>query len=507
MFSSPQATTGSIDQSSSEVNQSVEPNRSQAGTTPTEARPRIIRDVGGVDVSRRRLNGSNQKLGHSSQQLRYHNEQYGQVEQRFRNANQQYGRVQQEFRELANQARNIPLEEVAERLSLQPDPRTPNQYKVSQVYVISITDQRFYDHIAKKGGGGAIDLVMHVQGSSFKEAVEWLNGNSINLTPIKQANSSFKQTLHPNTQPFEPPPVDESKWAAVKNYLVNTRKLPKSIIDTLHSSGVVYADHKQNAVFVRKDLEGQVTGASLRGTYNGSKFNGLAKGTRRDAGWFAFTKGRGEPERIVLIESPIDAISAAAISQKKENTLFISTDGSGAIPHEFLKHELDKGKQILVAYDNDEAGHYMAQQVLDKLPGAQRITPKAGKDWNEQLIQSQDPVEQKKQQLRKEYERLKREILENTNTHNLEAKKVDIVIAMRVIKEAVESGRSNNLLNRVGEVLCQSDLLKEWKQSLPENEYKTKAKEHLTETYKKASQIRKSILAERQKNQGIELER
>ena len=64
-----------------------------------------------------------------------------------------------------------------------------------------------------------------------------------------------------------------------------------------------------------------------------------------------------------------------------------------------------------------------------------------------------------------------------------------------------------NLLNRVGEVLCQSDRLREWKQSMPKGEYKKKAKEHIIQTYEQASYYRQKILAERQRNQGIEFER
>ena len=133
------------------------------------------------------------------------------------------------------------------------------------------------------------------------------------------------------------------------------------------------------------------------------------------------------------------------------------------------------------------------------------ITPSYGKDWNEQLIHSQNPVEQKKQQFRQEYERLRDVIHPNIRSAGME--KVDIAVAMWVIKESLESGRSDNLLNRVGEVLCQSDLLREWKQSMPEGEYKKKAKEYIIQKFERASLIRESILAERQRNQGIEFER
>ena len=172
----------------------------------------------------------------------------------------------------------------------------------------------------------------------------------------------------------------------------------------LHENGTVYADEKQNAVFIRKNLEGEVTGASVRGTYNDSKFKGLAKGTPRDAGWFSMTKGTGEIERVVLTESPIDAISAAAISQRPETTLFISIDGNGAIPEEYLQQQLQQGKPILVAFDNDKAGEVMAQLVIDKLPGSVRVKPTIGKDWNEQLIASEiEEIAHKVQQVLNEY--------------------------------------------------------------------------------------------------------
>ncbi|MDJ0747427.1 MAG: toprim domain-containing protein, partial [Xenococcaceae cyanobacterium MO_167.B27] len=102
-----------------------------------------------------------------------------------------------------------------------------------------------------------------------------------------------------------------------------------------------------------------------------------------------FKNGQGEIDRIVLTESPIDTLSAAAVSQKPETTLFISTDGSGSIPEDYLLQQLNKGKQILVAYDNDQAGEIMAEKVLEKLPGSVRVKPTIGKDWNEQLINSQ----------------------------------------------------------------------------------------------------------------------
>lgn len=45
-------------------------------------------------------------------------------------------------------------------------------------FEILSTGPKFYDTRAKKGGGGAIDLVMHLHGLDFKQAVAKLRGLS-----------------------------------------------------------------------------------------------------------------------------------------------------------------------------------------------------------------------------------------------------------------------------------------------------------------------------------------
>ena len=62
-------------------------------------------------------------------------------------------------------------------------------------------------------------------------------------------------------------------------------------------------------------------------------------------------------------------------------TIYISTDGAGHVPNEFLCQLRD----VVVAYDNDQAGELMAQKALSQLPNAVRKTPKAI-DWNEDLV-------------------------------------------------------------------------------------------------------------------------
>ena len=107
-------------------------------------------------------------------------------------------------------------------------------------------------------------------------------------------------------------------------------------------------------------------------------------------------------------------------------------------------------------------------------------------------------IEEKRQLLRQEYERLRGQVKSNPHLSGASVEKTDLAIARLVIQEAINSGQKDNLLNRVGLALSQSDLLREWKQSLPDSEYRTLAKEYVFQKFEQASQIRESILAEKQ---------
>jgi hypothetical protein len=314
---------------------------------------------------------------------------------------------QEEFKSRANSVRELPLAEVTECLGLEQDRRDKHKWKgVGQT--ISINGQKFYDHLAQKGGYGAIDLVMHVQERNFNEAVDWLS-NDISKLPRLQARSPQPQ-ISQERQPFQPPVPDEDKWQQVREYLIEQRGLPAPLVDELHSSGKIYAaglepealeklrskgysepEKITNAVFLRHNLAQETTGASLRGVSEGSSFKGLATGSNRDNGWFSFTKGEGHLERIVLVEWAIDAMSAAALAKQPGRTMFISTDGAGSVPVDWLQQHQAQGIQIIAAHDTDRTGGEMAWRLAVEVPAISRATPTRGKDWNEYLLSEHQP--------------------------------------------------------------------------------------------------------------------
>lgn len=300
---------------------------------------------------------------------------------------------------LTAEVRALPLIEVAERLGLVQDRKDKKMWRDSQdVFKLSINQKNdtwlFNDVRAQKGGAGAIDFAKYVLNSSFPEARNWLahefgllRGNTSYVQPAPMRVPQTKAPAKPEErQPFVPPSPNEHKWSAVRQYLVDKRGLPGVLIDKLHQQGDVYADDKQNAVFLRKSFGGQINGAFKRGTHENSQFKGSAPGTLKKEGWFMLVQGEGQLTRMILTESPIDTISLATLEGGRNGkTLYISTDGAGDIPKQTLQQFQSLGGQVIVAFDADRAGHEMAWKIAQVLPIAY-LTPTGSKDWNEQLL-------------------------------------------------------------------------------------------------------------------------
>ena len=292
------------------------------------------------------------------------------------------------YTDLANKVRDLPLEQVAYELGLDPDPLDKHKWK-HENHTINITGSKFYDWQHLKGGGGAIDLVMHVNSCDFKQAVAWLNDRFGEGAMLTATSYHAREIVQNEPVPkFTPPVQEESQWQIVKTYLTRERRLPSSLVERLHQQGLVYADSKQNAVFIRRALDEEIiTGATLRGTAGvDNSFKGLALGSKRNTGWFHFQTGgqSSDPiQRAVLVESPIDAMSFAVLDHTdSRKTIYLSTDGAGVVPLEFLRQL--PNKSVVVAYDNDQPGNLMAQTVMEQLPNSVRRLSKA-KDWNEEL--------------------------------------------------------------------------------------------------------------------------
>lgn len=108
------------------------------------------------------------------------------------------------------------------------------------------------------------------------------------------------------------------------------------------------------------------------------------------------TPTEGEPPTLVLTESPIDALSYAALHQNgSAHGRIISTDGRGPLPTQQIDTTLREQGTVLAAFDNDEGGARLWASVQERYPlqtsgsftPIMRQEPQT-KDWNEDLQQA-----------------------------------------------------------------------------------------------------------------------
>jgi len=295
-------------------------------------------------------------------------------------------------------ARGTDLPTVLERLGAERDPADRHQWQLAGER-INVTGAKFYNHDQERGGGGAIDLVRHATGYTFREAVAWL-GAEVGREPAVQAGLEALQHevrgyAAEDRPPFRPPSAEEDRWGQVRAYLTEERGLPGRVVNRLHARGDIYAGVRRghvHAVFLCRDEVGTPTGAVLRGVEPGSAYKGLAAGSRRGVGFFGVdapgAPGRAaEPPRLLITESPIDALSGWALRQggaERAPGRVLSTDGMGPLPSAAIEGMLARGGRVIVATDNDPAGDRLYARIKEQFPAAERYRP-ALKDLNEDL--------------------------------------------------------------------------------------------------------------------------
>ncbi len=263
--------------------------------------------------------------------------------------------------------RGIPLQAVLLETRAQPDPYDKAKWHTTKG-AISITGMKFMNWDQARGGGGAIDLAMHLNDLDFTAAVEWLRRHFAILDCSRPVPTSHRLTL---------PPPDPGKLPAVKHYLVHDRAIPLRLIDGLVQSGTLYADTRGNAVFLLLGKENRPVGAELRGT-GPARWRGMAPGSHKDLGYFSMQ--HRAPTMIVLCESAIDAISCFLLYP---GSLCISTAGARPNPR-WLPHLLSQGHLVYCGFDSDLTGDRMAQQMIALYPDLKRLRPPQH-DWNDVL--------------------------------------------------------------------------------------------------------------------------
>jgi hypothetical protein len=273
-------------------------------------------------------------------------------------------------RERTDRLRAIPLPDILRAIDARPDPHDPVKWHTERG-VLSVNGAKFFNWNAAAGGGGAIDLAMHLMGLGFKEAIDWLAHRFL----VPQPKTS-RETTHAAQRLALPVPA-ASALPAIIGYLGGQRHLPLARLQPLVDSGDLYADRHHNAVFLLRNEHNAPVGAELRGTGQ-ETWRGMAPGSRKHKGYFAV--GSPCPQAIVLCESAIDAISCHTLGPDR---LCISTSGATDNPA-WLSAILARNLPTYCGFDTDATGERMAQAMLARYPTVQRLRPPVH-DWNDAL--------------------------------------------------------------------------------------------------------------------------
>lgn len=270
-----------------------------------------------------------------------------------------------------------------------------NYYRHTKHDSLVIRDNMYAWNSRGEKGYGAINFAQMYYNMSFPQAVMDLNGHEYKTyekTRNQEDNQPYVYKKH-----YE---VESKK--ELKSYLQDERKIHPNVVNWLVKHDLITQDQKQNIVFKwRKD--GEIVGADRQGTIDmggGRRFKGVDKNSVQPHG---FHFDIGNPDKLILFESPIDALSYYSVKQNSvQNARLLSMNGlkPAAVSHA-VKHMLDEGykvKNVVLAVDNDKAGRYFIDQLKatmrpnDSLAKDEKAKDRffqtdlsKEKDWNEDL--------------------------------------------------------------------------------------------------------------------------
>jgi len=286
-----------------------------------------------------------------------------------------------EFRRRADAVRQIPLEAVLAFRGALRDRHDRAKWHTERG-PLSVTGSQFTAWHAGQGGGGAIDLVMHLAQVDVGPAVQWLERHlAAGSLPVAHSSPSASGGPAPVPQgrgPLRLPMPNDRQLARVRRYLKERRGLAGSVLEGLIQSGKLYGDRRGNAVFLlMTGKPNRPVGAELRGT-GPRVWRGMAPGTRKNMGFFWL--GAPASRQLVLCESAIDAIS---YYQMHPDWLCVSTSGVRANPA-WLPALITRGYEIHCGFDADDPGDAAADRMVALHPAVKRLRP-SGHDWNDVL--------------------------------------------------------------------------------------------------------------------------
>jgi hypothetical protein len=286
--------------------------------------------------------------------------------------------------------RELDLKAVMDILGYEPDRKSSDTRRTvyeTPLGKISIMGLKFFNFSNNFGNGGAIDLVMHLKGLSFSEAINFLKNIYYSEPAYSEKNNIPLSLEHKDN--LELPAPDYAKKDILIEYLHGKRKIPLKLIDLMIHKKAVYPNKYGSVVFLHCSFlpPYKITGATIRGTHNNFK----QTIGNKNKGLFWFGKNIKEAAQIILAESPIDLISYYCLKSASPEICYISLSG---ISFPSSLSDFLKNKNIIlatdnIAYEKSEAAREANLNIEKELKRTGGIVIREipqYKDWNEDLI-------------------------------------------------------------------------------------------------------------------------
>ena len=257
---------------------------------------------------------------------------------------------------------------------------------------ITVRGNEWYDH-SKERGGYAIEFVKNLYNLSFPEAVTLLLGGEQGVEYIPA-----KKKRQEEPKPFKLPNA-HSDMRRVYAYLVKTRKIDRDVVSFFAKEKLLYESCEKskdgnkryhNAVFVGLDEHGIPRHAHKRGLYTkGVSFKGNVDGCT-PAYSFHYV---GSSNHLYVFEAPIDLLSYVSLYPENwQQHSYVALCGVGSQSMMKMLELNPHLQEAALCLDNDEAGYKASERLKNQLAESGYLCSRLisqGKDWNDDLINSQ----------------------------------------------------------------------------------------------------------------------
>jgi len=254
--------------------------------------------------------------------------------------------------------------------------------------------QYIYFNAKGNDNGSIIDLIQARDRVSLGEVRKllrpWLSGASVPMKRISK-RPTLPMTLQPSKHDAARVLANWMKARPIGNrhrYLEEDRGIPREILTSPLLRDRIRIDERGNALFPHFNQSG-LCGFEVKNC----NWTGFSPGGVKG---LACSRPQPDDQQMIICETAIDMLSYGAIHGLQGNRFFSTAGQISPSQAESLRSAANKMPDdavILLAFDNDDGGHQLAERITEELASTGRTTVKdfpahSGADWNDVLRQS-----------------------------------------------------------------------------------------------------------------------